>query len=793
MPYLCVCGTTYPVVRQRWVDRDAQPELHAQILIDGPLRGACPTCGESALGRSSWLEVVPSEASATLVLGPHQRAELVDALKAHLDRVSQSDAAMPTWLLQPSWRFEGARAGATNSGALPVSPHSRALAVSLMDELDSGPIQTADADDAGTAESIARSSSAGVPRLVGARRSNSTTASSEDAHVATLVLEGDMPAVHVALKDEVRSQWGRAALRALPIHLRQHGYPLVGVRVVASYLGSNSVVDALVDVADEAANEIFARLSAAFAVRVSMTDADGNTPVSREVSAEDLGRNAALCLESARGVLASEEFPPTAFERAWASLGECSAAERLVPAAHALAPGDFRHLLTPRESMLALDALDAASDKPNLAHLLEVDGLPVGEFEAIRKRVLAAALEHGLCAPRRFWRRVIASGLAQDAGDYARRLATARAVWEQGDDDLDEVAQQRAWEAIRELCIRRDLPFPEELMAALGIEEASRPQRTGTGSKAAAGEIQVNEVEVVERRPPPSASSPPAPSPLPHEEAVPSEDPDAPTPSTGMRVPANEPSTALVHSVEGLGETGEMVGLEAAFEALDTAKGAELLALLPTLKNFGSDAVPSLVARLDSPRREVRQAVLAMLSLTADGASLRPLVTRLYGESSKVWTDVARTLGAFGPRALGPITAYLRDRPPPRPGDEAVLRAARAMAEVAVADEGQGTAQDAVEALADAPQRAVARAASRALATLHDVRDAKAQVFGHAPMPEVTQVRGFSRRIMDALGLAGPLAKPQQQTQIIDLGELMEMQEAADEVTELDPEELESL
>src|SRR5690606_40317661 len=46
VPYLCVCGTTYPVARQRWVDRDAEPERHAQILIDGPLGGRCPRCGE---------------------------------------------------------------------------------------------------------------------------------------------------------------------------------------------------------------------------------------------------------------------------------------------------------------------------------------------------------------------------------------------------------------------------------------------------------------------------------------------------------------------------------------------------------------------------------------------------------------------------------------------------------------------------------------------------------------------------------------------------------------------------
>ncbi len=745
VPYLCVCGTTYPVERQRWVDRDAEPELHARILIDGPLRGRCPRCSEPALGRTTWLEIVPSEAKATLVLGGHQRSELVAALKAHLDSIVHRSEATPGWLLQPRWRFEGGRND--------ESP-SRQLAVSLIDEEgDSGAM---------TVSARKPEPDAAVPRPVGARRSTSTTASTRDAHVAPMTLEGDVPTVRVALEEGDRARWGSAALRVQPIHLRRYGYPLIGVRIVASYLGETSICDGIVDVADELANEIFTRLSNEVRVHIGLTDLEGNTPASREVSAPDLGRNAALCLESARGVLASEEFRPGAFASAWTRLSQEGAEARQKTAPHPLAPGDFMHLLTPRESWLALEALDAASDKSNLGQLLEVDGLPIGEFEAIRKRVLKAATEHGLCAPRRFWRRVMASGLAEGAPDYARQLASHRATWEAEDDDLDEDRQQAAWERIRGLCVRRDLPFPPELMDALGIEEASRPTRAGTGSKAAAGEIEV--ASDIENTPPP-------------------------THINGIL----EPQLPLEHGVAGLGEAGAMVSLSQAFGALDGAEGADMLALLPTLAGFGTQAVPALVSRLDSPRREVRQATLALLSLAPDPAAVRPLVTRLYGEDSKVWTDVARSLGSFGPRVLGPITAYLRDRPTPRPGDEAVLRAARAMAEVAVGDEEPGMAQDAVEALADAPQRAVSRAASRALATLHDVRQAKAQVLGHAPMPEVTQVRGFSRRIMDALGLAGPLARPQEQTQVIDLGEIMEVNEVSEELTELDPEEIESL
>ena len=431
VPYLCVCGTTYPVARQRWVDRDAEPERHAQILIDGPLRGRCPLCGEHALGRTSWLEIVPSESRATLVLGAHERAELVEHLKRHLDHVTERAEATPGWLLQPQWRFEAGRSTSDGSAALSLED-----AEELEDIVERRVARRPRSVAQRLAAAALEEEEAGIPKPVGQGVSAGTTAPSKDAHVALLTVVGGMPTIEIQLDEEARSLWGRAALRVRPIHLREYGYPLIGVRVFASYLGSSAVLDAVVDVATEEANEVFAHVSNDFIVRLSMISTNGGTPVSREVSAQDLGRNAALCLESARGTLAAEEFPPDAFERAYAELSGRSFAERVDPAPHPLAPGDFMHLLTPRESWMALEALDQSSDKGNLARLLEVDGLPVSEFEAIRKRVLAGATSHGICAPRRFWRRIIASGLVADAAEYARTLAAARHGWEEEDDDL---------------------------------------------------------------------------------------------------------------------------------------------------------------------------------------------------------------------------------------------------------------------------------------------------------------------------------------------------------------------
>ena len=746
VPYLCVCGTTYPVDRQRWVDRDAQPELHARILIDGPLSGECPECAAPALGRLTWVEVVPSEKRATLVLGAHQRAEIVDALQTHLSNIASRETATPGWLLQPAWRFEGGAAVVGSEAAAaepalasaPAKPKPKASSQAAPRKRPPSPPQRLEAERR-----------AGVPQAVGTRNSDVRTAPSQDAHVCELIAAGGQPTVEIVLDSAGRELWGRAAVTVRPIHIRSFSYPLVGVRLLASYLGTTSVIDAVVDVAEDTANEIFASLSANVNVRLNLRSEHGSTPVSRDISAEGLGRNAALCLESARGVLATEELAANAFESAMSQLAGLSAAQRLEPAEHALAQGDFLHLLTPRESWAALAALDAASDKPNLARLLEIDGLPVSEFEAIRKRVLAGALDHGLCAPRRFWRRIIASGLCEDAADYAHRLAARRAQWEEGDDDLDEQQQQQAWEKIKELCSRRDLAYPEELMAALGIEEAPKRTRSGNASTSAAGEIRVAA-------------------------------PRTPTPKPRMRV-SLDPMVELRGSVQGLGEAGDEVPLPRVVQALEKANDAELLSLALPLHQLGSQAIPALVGLLSSERPQLRQVAAILLGLSPDGTAIRPLVARLYAEDTKVWRDVARALGRMGPRALGAVSAHLRVLPAPRPGDQNVLRASLAMAQVCLSDGGGSMAQDAVEALVDASDPGVARAAKRALATIHEVNLANEQVLGTRAMPDVTQMRGFSRRVYDALGLAGPAAKKSEGTQVLDVGELLELRETSDE------------
>src|SRR5690606_4265380 len=193
-------------------------------------------------------------------------------------------------------------------------------------------------------------------------------------------------------------------------------------------------IDAVVDVGSALATDVFRRLSDRFEVTLHLEH--GSREVSRVIEAEGLEPNAALCIESARGILARGEYPPQEFDKARRVLEAEPAEVRLSPPEVTIASGAYQHIIGAREAVAALEHLERVSQKDVLARLLEVDGLPMAEYDAIRRRVLEGSLAHGLCAPRRFWRRLVASGLARDLDDYALRLCANRAEHEGEEGDL---------------------------------------------------------------------------------------------------------------------------------------------------------------------------------------------------------------------------------------------------------------------------------------------------------------------------------------------------------------------
>lgn len=795
------------------------PDEAERARHQGPISGECPSCHNLAIARVDWLEIEPARGRAVLILGPQQRHQLIDVLREHIERVGERVGSgmlerADEWLLRPMWRFEEGetatlvrelppppyvqQSGPISVSAIPSERHGHDVTHDLVVddlELESASEPDLDADlDAELDEDTARRRAPqspvgvarqptpaptrtqprndGVPRLLGSTpwpgpnfpRATTLTyvaplgleqGPAEDEQVVTIDLE---------LDEAGRSLWGQAALQVRPIHLREHGYPIIGVRLVASFLGRMSIIEGVVDVGSDAAGHVFACLSRRFRVLLILRG-EGSATVRREVSGRDLERNAALCLESARASLARREYPPDAFRQALAELEHTELDERLRGAKHTLVAGAYRHLISPRETWVALEHLEAASDKGNLAHLLEVDGLSVDEYEAVRKRVLAASVEHGLCAPRRFWRRIIASAVADDFDGYAIRLARARAEADLDGDDLDAEQRAAAWARIAELCDLKQLEYPPELRRKLGIADPDRLRRRGRSDS---GETAQRESSSREARARPRSARERASERA--SERVGGADPNRSRSAAGEIVarPSNrdgqgnlrdqlrDPSLRLRVATAALGRGGNPQAIDLVFEVIDQFSEEELLAILPTIAELGTQALVCLHDKLDSPNPQLRQAAAILLSHTRDSSSLAPLLRRLTYEDSKVWVDIARAIGSLGASVLDRLCALVRQsaRSESLPLERAELlaRVGRAMAEVVIAEGGDDSiARDTLETLAQSTETEVALSANRALATLHDVSLAGAQVRGERSLSDVTQLRGFARRAYEAI------------------------------------------
>lgn len=451
--YLCECGLSFRAIRHRWVDAQHQGERRERVLRDGPLEGDCPSCGTPAQGRCSWLELHPGEKKAVLVLGAHQRGDLSDELIAHLQRTQRYPGVMESWYLRPDWRFENELQAVTSvaaSSAVPVPVASEPWA---------------------------------APAAPPAAKSKV-----KNAFVASLSLDSEDPVVDVVLDDQARRLLSSAALRARPTLLRlAEGYPLLSLRVVGSYLGQTLVIDAVADPAKNQSVALFRKLSEQFRVRLQIRDRDApeEQGLCREIAGPGLERNAKFCLDSAMEALAIRQSPESTkggFEPSKIMLEQMDAQERLHGAKTPLPAGSFKHLLMPEETRRALLELDAASNRSNLRHLLEVDGLSVVEYEDIRQRVLASALEQGLCAPLRFWPRILKLGLAPDFTAYAQQLAEnrQRLVLSMADDLSDKDALD-ARNAILVLCQKKKISLPPSLEAFLRGADQSNTGGQGDG------------------------------------------------------------------------------------------------------------------------------------------------------------------------------------------------------------------------------------------------------------------------------------------------------------------------
>ncbi len=714
--YACHCGTMYAVTYWRWVDAVARPDLDDQVQREGPFEGTCPDCGAPARCAGTWLRVDARAREATLQLAEAQRGSLLRLLREHLDAVESRTHAVSPWMLQPTPVFYdlGDPHDPVLERARVSEPIIPARSGELFIDVPPPPASPALASGAALAAPPLESGPApGVPQVIGAdtRTPGTFRPPVLGAYVGDLFLDGDAVVATAVVDPSETDNWQRAKLVTRPVLLREHGYPLLGVRVVASYLGQKAVVDALLDPGAVESADVFRELSRSFSFTLRVQPGD-EAPIERDARAEELEPNVALCLESARTLLAAGQHPPERYHAARTALASLDTKTRLKPADESISAGAYQHIIGASEAVAALAHLDRVSTKESLARLLEVDGLPMTEYDAVRRRVLQGSLEHGLVAPRRFWRRVVASGLVPDLATYAEKLCENRAALEGEEGDLEAEAAREAWDGIMELCTRKDLPIPPALQAVMGMTSGATPAPVD-----------------------PDADS-----------GIPVAVGDA-----GLR----DPSQRLKIAADVL--QGKRQGdLEDVFAALDQFDTDELLALLPDLNDMGPQVIPHLIELLSHERRELRQAGSILLGLALDPTALEALADRLVLEESPMWADIARALGAFGPTALRRLCQVLRREGGTTNEQQSIERVARALAEVALSDGDVGPGDpspghDAVGALADAGDPRVRAAARRALATLPTVSESSAAVRGEAPLPENTQVRGFSRRAYEAI------------------------------------------
>jgi len=761
----------YPIRRWRWVDTRAGSDRVKLVRARGPFDGACPVCAAPARARAPWVEL--GEREAVLHVTADRRGEMADVLSSHLAAVERATRAVgshtpdrfqhlawPAALLQPTPRFDDE---APAQRPRPVEAHERVSAPlralpkptlrtdeptpaeSVSEELVT-PIEPLTTDDAQTVQPASEQGpeaarapadpEAGIPQAVGsgiiargrpgspAVGTGADVQSTGHALIGTLMLAEGTVTLHADVDVASRRLWGTAALRARPLHLRDLDYPLLGIRVVASYLGQVSVIDGVIDVGSEEANAVLHALSREFRLELILHSPDTST-LPREVEAPGLERNAALCMESARAALAAGEYPPESFARAVEQLAALGVDERMAEPPVSLGMGDYRFLVSPGETWLALEHLDDVSAPDNLAQLLEVHGFPVSEFEEIRRRVLAASVEHGICAPRRFWRRVVDSGLAEDGKDYVKKLINGRlgceraAKADDGAEDLSDAHRKDAWQRIYDYCEAKNYTQPKPVLSALGLRVAdqgvNKKKGGGNPSRMASGVI------------------------------------GGGGGTSGGRSPAladladrlKDPKKRMGAAVDVLQNDADEDRLAEVLGKLDGFDPDELVGILAALNETRGDPVTGLVSKLLSPTRELRQVAAFVLGSRGAAAALEPLSDLLVRERTAAWHDVARAIGTFGEGALPSLRALLdgfgaRDK-------AKIDRVARALAEV-----GLVAGEPTLEGLTR-EDGLVAVAAERALAMMAVVRRDGERIRGEAPSENANPAHEFSRRLHESV------------------------------------------
>jgi hypothetical protein len=403
-------------------------------------------------------------------------------------------------------------------------------------------------------------------------------------------------------------------------------------------------------------------------------------------------------------------------------------------------------------------------------YLFLIRGYPLRLWHKRRREVLERAVELGLWSGNTLSRIAMSEGVAESRTELARMLAQSfvKLVEDDGGvNDLDQDAVRDNWSALTEELRKVGLD-PDKLMGPRTepIDSARMPEASGTIG-------QVNPLHAMEYDQKP------------------------------VEIEADEPSTLAGRSVdELLGLLGDRDLRYAAaielcrhrhpstvrplFTALRRMTRAEAGHIFGNLVGFGEQTIPHLIETLGSRKGFLRQgAALALSALKADDG-LEPVCDLLLSEPTDIWKEVARAVGEYGPRAVMPLAARLRDQPEG-------MRERVAWALAHVASRGDRTP---IDTLAGGRDPVAAGVARHALELADLARSDNRSIWNPRAGREHTVKRAFSRRVLEALPGAQQHRKPSESGDIsgpammLSEADLLEAGDIDDDIEPLDESDL---
>lgn len=384
--------------------------------------------------------------------------------------------------------------------------------------------------------------------------------------------------------------------------------------------------------------EVLDRLGRRFAVALEAVDGEGAL-VGRRLFDPPLARNVALArlrVERAGG-------SPLAARQAVAE----GAVDRVGQLRHNFQEDAFAGCRSVAEAHLALGIIGFWSEPEREAYLLEVQSFPQVWFEAIVRRVLAAALDFGLMPPPHLEPRAIALGLASDARGLASRALSAFAELNLSTsikaNDLDPIDNYENWEALINRAEALGLAVDAGLRGlALGAMEAAR--RASEALDASEDPIELDLEDALEFESIDEAELIAAPV----DEAK--ADPTEPLTDlidgalVGLLAdPARRASAAAV-----LLQREDGAWLEPVADALGRMTRAELLQVLPMAVGQADGLAGYLAGAIRSPDPFVRRALTLFLAEARRPEAILGLVDQLLDARDAGWPMLALALAGYG-------------------------------------------------------------------------------------------------------------------------------------------------